>query len=313
MQVKTLFAGIAVMAISQMATATQFRTRDDGAYSEWRTWAYFNGSSWVNAPSGSTEGSNYPGPADSVQIQNTHDVIVDGSFSADTLDVDSGGTLLIAGATAQLTIDNDANITIQLDGVVTLGDGTNPGILAFVDVNQTIAGAGSITGNDNASVVSIGSGLILTNQMLLQGKMMVQAGSGTATLENEQVSSTVGAVIRANASGTLEFASSLILSDVTFVSGTTYRPTYEAVANGAVLKFSRDHDGNPDAALEGKFVLSNCGATMRFMANISTTGLFVDSGGGSADGYLDFENGATFVWNGGLGSANTDGYVGSCP
>ncbi len=201
----------------------------------------------------------------------------------------TGNTLTLDGA-VQHDIDGDIFLkfhasndsVLKVTGVATL-DITGTIVLEAsnavldLDANVTVSGAGEIRGENNGAEVQIAASKFLTSSLSIVGQMKI---AGPGTLDNR------GAVV-ANADGTLELGSNLLLVD-TAGSG-----RWEASGDQitAVLLFSNAHT----CALLGDFQVGDC-TTLRFDADIDTEGTLSHDATNNK-GTIDMENGATFGYS----------------
>jgi hypothetical protein len=146
---------------------------------------------------------------------------------------------------------------------------------------------GAIRGSDNSAKIRIVANANFTSQITTEGKMQMEAISGTATFTLSRVAADAASgLVNANqASGTLALNSNLKLVDSN--SGANHARWRASSFNSAVLQFNRACDGS-DAAhptLVGDFELFNC-ATIDVNAYVHSSGGFgnfagtIDASGG---------------------------------
>jgi hypothetical protein len=295
MQFKTLLVGIAAMGLTAAASAATYTSNvnPSGSWTSAGSWTWDQGGS----------PSTGPGANDKVIIAASDTITVASGVFADSLELQSGAVLAITDGTVLVDGGNDP--THPIDGTIQLGTAMTAGFLFFTANNQTIFGSGSIDGFNPDSEIIIADGRVLTNQMTIEGTLVIDAeDDGSATLQNVQVSSTVGAKVLANAGDTLILGADLLLDDVKFVSGdNTYRPLYKTDGNGSDLVFNFPVT-SPE--LEGDFVVANCG-NMHFNQDIETLGNLTHGSGlvYVANGMqFEFANGGPYTYNGGTPYGN---------
>lgn len=317
MQFKTLLTGLAAFAAIGIVGAAQAQTVctfDGSSSNDWNTAANWDTN---NVPDSVSEIAVIPNNAASGYGVNLNANITCGGLeiyersslniaptASATLTIDRGiGTttgLVILRATSDSVYavinigDSDAAHT----GVLRLDDNdTSPHLIggdiilweadSMLDVETDSATFGpyntyfgSVVGYDDDALVEIDSGLTLVNRIIFEGRMEINAESGTATFLNDRDSSSSNSgVVWANGDGTLRLGTYLVLGDSNFVlNGTTYRPLWKASDCAAVLEFNRETDGpfscqlNTDGILAGDFLIERCG-TMSFNECLETAGV----------------------------------------
>ncbi|MCH8824792.1 MAG: hypothetical protein IH984_14940 [Planctomycetes bacterium] len=286
-----------------------------------------DGSDWQE-PSNWNLNSSYPQSGDTAIIVSPaflkqDPVIYQQAEAVSVLNIQNGGLLTVT--TQTLTVSGSAGVDIDAGGtldigasgvvIVSGGGGTHPigGTLKLSSSTSILKVSaattfglngddkGMVLGQHNDAKIDI-AGVTLTNNIFVEGMMTVREESGDATFLNGSTG-----VVRANAAGTLKFASGLTLDDTSACS-----PSWEAITSSAILEFNE-----AATSLVGTFVLDNC-AKMLFNANITTVGKLVDSAASSPKGFIDIENSSTFAFrtlcdSGSPVSYNSDQTLGSCP
>lgn len=284
MQVKNLMLGIIAFAgITQMASAGTAYTCNvsNGNWDDSSTWS----------PSG------VPGLNDKATIGSSQTVTVRFDQGIGILRLQNGGTINV-NSSKKLTIDGTVSSPLSdaagqhlFAGAFNLSGAGSTLQFTSRDHNLSDSGAGTgIIRLANASAVfAIDSTYKVTNEVAIAGMGVIRETStfGAATLENKQVSATAGAVLLADDSGELSFEPSLILNDVNYAIGGTFRVLYKADGASAAMRFG----ANPGVNLKGNFVVNN-GAEMRFDDDITTDGSLTLN-----DGCIDTDTSCvTFDW-----------------
>jgi len=218
-------------------------------------------SNWNTA--GNWDCSHVPTAADLVTIPSGKTCAVDITNAvADTLSVASTGVLNIQSGKKLALDDDDGTNNTTITGTVNLQGSTSE--LAFTSNDQTIGGAGKISGADNAAKISIASGVTLTNESTIEGKLEI---GGAGQFQNF-------GTVRINTTGTLLIDCESIEDDDTAlweISGST----------AAILRINVNSEDVP--ILDGDWSIADGGK------------LDVDSIGFFTHGTLDWESGVVDV------------------
>jgi hypothetical protein len=207
-------------------------------------------------------------------------------------------------------LGTDTGLPHQIGGDIVLKDDASK--LDIDNVDATFGPYstffGSVVGQHNSAMIEIDDGVIFTNQVTLEGMMVVgpEVEDENPFFVNDRASTDIGSgLVWANLAGTLKFDDDLILSDSSYFAGVTYLPLWKASANAsAELEFNREADGSPDSALLGNFVLMD-NADMEFVQSVTTTGHFAHNLGST----VTVAASETFSF--GSGACASGSYVGS--
>lgn len=291
------------------------------------------GDDWRETPNWDLDNGNYPQAGDtaiiaSVSGGNKPPVINDQDEVVLTLNIKHGGKLTVRGQTltisgsAGLDIEsgvlNDGLLDISTGGTVILsGGGTHPiggdlllssntsilKISAAMTFGPNNTVYGSVKGEHNDAKIDI-AGVVLTNNIVVEGNMTVREESGTATFVNGATG-----IVRANGnpdiSGNpeiLKFASGLTYDDAD-----TGSPKCEAMTDSeAVLQFDTGA-----SCLDGDFEIANCAKLKLDGADIKTRGSVTKTAG-----EIVLANSATLSENCNAGCSTCDnvsaGFFGGC-
>jgi hypothetical protein len=285
MHVKTIFAGIMAFATVSGAYAQTDNTFTGTSPGNWNT-----GGNWSlgHVP---TSAERAVVPSNKVVNLNVASSTTIGHMSVSgQLNIPAGKLLAVDGVS-----NGSGNGVNRIDGTVVLQGSASQ--LQFTSMNQRLednsTGNGLIKFEDPNAELLIDNGLTITNEIAFMGKGRIRATSGIATLNNKQISTTVGAVIVANDSGVLELDSSLVLAETKFTqSSVDYWPQYRAdTSSSAVLRFSY---AAASTALDGDFFIDDC-AKFEIVggADVFTSGSLRMS-----DGHVDVDCSSQFEWQG---------------
>jgi hypothetical protein len=305
MKVTNILMGIAICgALADSASAERyFRSRATGNWNAYTSWEYSDnsGASYTNAPNPSPNppaaGTNMPGAADKVIIDNFTVTVNISNAAGDNLEVMDDGILLIGFDTfAKLSLDGGSDTVHDIAGLVQVGCDISgheaDGMLAFVTVDdQWLQGIGSVQGVSPSSTIQIPNSKKLHNDMKIEGTLLFAPLSTSATLVNEE-----NAILEANGTDVLEFQ--VDVQDVV-AGGQQYR----ASAGTATLLFTTA----PSASLRGDFVLTAC-SKMQFQQSVTTLGTF-----NSPAGRVELAAGKSFTYGSGPTTISTSQWFGSCP
>lgn len=311
MQVKTLLGIVAFAGISQMASASDFVCTQNGDWNVSSTWG----------------GAGVPGANDYARVPSGKTVTVAANQTesigildvSGVLNIDDNAILVVDG---QPSLGDTGYVTTApflhtVDGQINLiGDSAS---LQFSDRDQVLddgdTGSGVITMSDPNAAIQIQGNRKLTSRIIVQGEGYIMPLSGTATFEAEQRTSSVGAVVRANASNPMYLNASLKLLTVTYTDPglTEHMPQFIADGSSAELRFLREHDGSPDPALRADVRVQNCGS-LYFGQSIVTAGSFFNT-----SGHVSFAASKSLTWSGTAGYSTTNSplsggpFTYSCP
>lgn len=265
MKRNTLFSFLTVAALGLLtagpAYACDFTWKSDAGTDAFRT-----ASNWTTAAPCPSHA--YPQAGDTVTIQSSdNDPVISNDEIFLTLTINQSGVLTVTGANT-LTLTGSSH---TLDGDLVLqGSGS---IVKFT-ASATVAGRGSIKGQNNGAEIRIATDKVLTNTTSIVGMLTIvgETGPGNAgKLDNR-------GLVHANDNGTLELGSNLLLDD----TGSAVR--WKASTNGGgILLFRNEHTGG--SKLDGDFAVANC-SKLKFDKTIETNGAF-DTG--AAVGLVDVD------------------------
>ena len=224
---------IAIVVLGLVLVASTAQVQGDTKYfcaDTDSTWSGSSGQNWRTFGGGQpcTNGTRVDAPteADRAVIVSGKTCNIASNAAADSLDVESGATLNIQGATGNsLTLDDDGDDDTTINGTLNLL-GSNS-LLAFEDTNQTIDGSGKIVGQHNGARITVTVNNILTNDGTIEGKLEITgADTGSTTFLNH-------GTVNANVAGRLKISTNAFDDDSTALWKVSSSDT--AILNIAVI------------------------------------------------------------------------------
>jgi len=239
---------------------------------------------------------------------------LDGSPTRRTLTLDADAT---AGSTeGQVIIDQSNVLTIgaqvtlkfadaeadsEIGGSLELGDASTEFLM---DDNVTFGPEnpggtpvyGEVVGLDSSALIEIADGKTLTNEITIEGEMLIDAEnvgmSPSATFDNASDGDTSSGIVRASRNGVLQFGDSSVSTSLTVNDNAD--SLWEASTDAdAKLRFETEpvEDGScPADVLAGEFAIYDC-ADLSFGVDIETTGTLDHNAG-----VLEVDSGSCFTY-----------------
>ncbi len=266
----------ATAALLGLVSATAFATT--------KTFSPGGGSSGNWNVAGNWSPSGVPTEADDVVIPENKSCTVDiVTAVADRITLEADATVIIP-VNCKLTLDNDSGngssiglrAEIYLDAVP--GGNASPPILAFIDQDHAVTGAGGIRGDHSSCAITIQDGIMLTSSLSTDGI------NGSLTILGYTGDMPNGAFTN---HGLVEAHGSTLLLDDDTVLDDSSTALWKTRCGVAVLQFERESLG-----LEGDFEIV-CATTLRCNASVKTCGDLINY-----NGAIDVNNGATFKYVG---------------
>jgi len=237
---------------------TLYFCTDDGSWNDDENWfTTFDGTTCSVA-------AHAPGTDDHAIIIPNVTCVVDGSGNnCNDVEVRSGATVNIAGATLQLRGQTGAANTSDIDGTINLQSHANASTLQVTQQNHTLLGDGKIVGQGTNAELLLGANVTLFSETTIEGIVNINVTSFfTGNFTNK-------GIVNANASGTILLDVDMIDDDATGV--------WKVTAAGATLRFASQVTGTA-AALDGDFDVQ-AGTLDVDSAGFETTGTLTFTGG----------------------------------